>query len=50
MFQVRGNEGGEDTDTTLSWDLMAGYPLNCLDPTKPFETLPQRCLPSEMLP
>lgn len=50
MFQVRQNEGGEGTDTTLSQDLMAECLLNYLDPTKPVDSLPQRCLPSEMPP
>ena len=50
MFQVRRNEGGEGTDTTLSQDLMAEYPLNCPDPTKPVGSLPQRSFPSEMPP
>lgn len=50
MFQVRQNEGGEGTDTALSQDLMAECLLNCLDPTKPVDPLPQRCLPSEMPP
>lgn len=47
MFQVRCNEGSEGTDTTLSQDLMAEHLLNCLNPTKPVGSLPQRCLPSE---
>lgn len=50
MFQVRCNEGGEGTDTTLSQDLMAECLLNCLGPTKPVGPLPQRCFPGEMLP